>query len=82
MTTKLLVEIEPTIHRTPNPITSKKGIKVPIKKTYNTTTDQVNVPNELSSEKYKLITRQNQLKRVLSATHHSPDSAYASNVLG
>lgn len=81
MTTKLLVEIEPTIHRTPNPITSKKGIKVPIKKTYNTTTDQVNVPNELSSEKYKLITRQNQLKRVLSATHHSPDSAFASNLI-
>ena len=83
MASKFLVEIEPTIHRTPNPITFKTGLKIPNKKMCAVpTTDAVNIPNELCSEKYKLIERQNQLKRVLSATHQADHGYVTSNVLG
>jgi len=81
MATKFLVEIEPTIHRTPNPITFKTGLKLQNKKLFTETTDAVNPPNELCSEKYELLERQNQLKRVLSATHQADHEYVTSNVI-
>lgn len=82
MATKFLVEIEPTIHRTPNPITFKTGLKLQNKKLFTETSDAVNPPNELCSEKYELLERQNQLKRVLSATHQADHEYVTSNVIG
>jgi len=83
ITTKFLTEnldqLQQTVHHKPNPVRCKKGVRLHFGAKFS---EKANLPNQLSSQKCKLIDTHNKLKCVLSETRQTNHHEYVTpNVL-